>query len=160
MKNTKKKKVSHLYTKQLFGCLFEKTKASAGRLLFLDLFWKRGKDNPSILFFFAGIALLSKQEKRIFFLKLFFVLFAKVISKSKTFESRTCKKKAFFSCPHTNWCTNDTHQNPMKGGVGFYWKKSSIFPPLWPLFFLGKKIFFSKKKKRSQGGQEMLLFFQ
>ena len=101
MKNTKKKKVSHLYTKQLFGCFFKKTKASAGLLLFLDFFWKRGKDKLNILFFFAAIALK-------FFLKLFFVLF-KVISKSKTFESQTCKKKAFFSCPHTNWCTNDTH---------------------------------------------------
>ena len=107
MKNTKKKKVSHLYTKQLFGCLFEKTKVSGGLLLFLDLFWKRGKDKPSSFFFVCWHCFAVQTRKKKFFLKLFFVLF-KVISKSKTFESQTCKKKAFFSCPRTNWCTNDT----------------------------------------------------
>ena len=36
--------------------------------------------------------------------------------------------------------TINKRQNPMKGGVGFYWKKCGI-PPC-DRFFLGKKFFF------------------
>ena len=32
-------------------------------------------------------------------------------------------------------------QNPMKGGVGFYWKKRDIFPPCDLLFFQAKNFF-------------------
>ena len=148
MKNTKKKKVSYLYTKQLFGCLFEKTKANAGLLLFIDLFWKRGKDKPSICFFFAGIALLSKQEKRKFFLKLFFVLFAKVISKSKTFESLTCKKKAFFSCPHTNWCTwYNTHVHHFSFCLKVWFGCNKEKKPIFSLFFVIPSKHYSPPKR-------------
>ena len=42
---------------------------------------------------------------------------------------------------------NITCQNPMKGGVGFYWKKRNISPP--PLF-LGKKFFFGFSEKFSK----------
>ena len=135
MKNTKKKKVSHLYTKQLFGCLFEKTKASAG-LLFLDLFWKRGKDKPTILFFFCWHCFAVQTRKKKFFLKLFFVLFAKVISKSKTFESQTCKKKAFFSCPQTNWCTNDTHVYHFSFCLKVWFGCNKEKKPIFLLFFV------------------------
>ena len=43
-------------------------------------------------------------------------------------------------------------QNPMKGGVGFYWKKRNISPPpLWPPpLFLGKKFFFGFSEKFSK----------
>ena len=50
----KEKKLSYLCTKQLLGCLFKKRKGSAGLLLFLDLFWKKGKDK--VAFFFFGFA--------------------------------------------------------------------------------------------------------
>ena len=93
MKNTKKKKF--LICKQLFGCLFEKTKASAGLLLFLDLFWKKGKDKPSIFFFFAGIALLSKQEKRSFFWSCF-LFCLKLFLRAKPLKAKHVKKKPFF----------------------------------------------------------------
>ena len=39
------------------------------------------------------------------------------------------------------------HENPMKGGVGFYWKKRSISPRC---FFLGKKLFFGFSEKFSK----------
>ena len=32
-------------------------------------------------------------------------------------------------------------QNPMKGGVGFYWKKRNIPPPVTPPFFRQKFFF-------------------
>ena len=45
----------------------------------------------------------------------------------------------------------DCRQNPMKGGVGFYWKKRDISPPLWPPpLFLGKKFFFRFSEKFSK----------
>ena len=58
--------------------------------------------------------------------------------------------KMFFFEPHVLLLKNVSaikRQNPMKGGVGFYWKKRDISPPCHPFFFLGKKFFsgFSEK---------------
>ena len=41
------------------------------------------------------------------------------------------------------------YQNPMKGGVGFYWKKCRKFPPppCDRFFFLGNKFFFGFSEK-------------
>ena len=46
--------------------------------------------------------------------------------------------------------TSKVIQNPMKGGVGFYWKKRDISPPCDPFFFLGKKFFFGFSEKFSK----------
>ena len=92
--NTKKKTFSFVH-ETTSGLLVSKTEAIAGLLLFLDVFWKKGKDEASILFcFFADFSLLSTK----FFLKLFFFFASQesFTSRSKTFENQTCKKALFF----------------------------------------------------------------
>ena len=105
----KEKKSFSFVHKTTFWLLVRKNKSKCWTSVVLRLVLKERQRQTKHFVFFCWHCFAVQTRKKKFFLKLFFVLFAKVISKSKTFESQTCKKKAFFSCPHTNWCTNDTH---------------------------------------------------